>query len=409
MSDALRRWLIMNMMSYTIFVYVGIFINLFIWEKNRLIPEVAWYNMLVYVTWAFAFATAAYLLTKATVRLLLAISAFAGGAAFVVLSAVELDNRLLWIALIGVPVGVMYGFFAAAQNLSVSMSGTNAELGRYFSTAGSIQQIVNLAIPLLSAIIIYFFGYPGTFVLMLVFIALMLAFSFLMPKLTMRAKSPGEVKPSTVSFLWEQLTRKPGLRWFSASNLAAGVFLQFQQLFLLVFTFSVTENKFWIAGLNALYTLATLAGLYGYRRFGWKDSTLLALGCVLVAVGFLIVLIPAKPILIISNLLTAVGMFCFAAAWNTMQIKWVKPYPVLERAKLLVWRETLICVTRIGTLLIVLSLDDIRGGLFIVLIGISLLCLLAVPYFEHRAKKTLEPDSPPPAPQMSDRPGGVSS
>lgn len=390
MSHALRKWLVMNLMSYTIFVYVGIFVNLFIWEKNRLISEVAWYNLLVYFSWSFAFAAAAYLLTKSTVRLLLGISALAGGSAFLLLSFVELDNRLLWIAMIGMAVGVMYGFFSAAQNLSVSMSGTSAELGRYFSAAASIQQAVTLAVPLLSAAIIIYFGYSGTFALMLVFLVVMLAFSFAMPGKSIRSGTG----PSTVRWLWQELLRKPGLRWFSASNLAAGVFLQFQQLFLLLFTFSVTENKLWIAALNGLYTLATLGGLFVYRKFSLKDSTFLTMGCLLIASGFLIVLVPAKPVLIVSNLLTAVGMFCFGAAWNTMQFKWIKPYPEAGQAKLLVWRETLICVTRIGTLLLVMSVDNFRSPLFVALIGVSVLCLLAVPYFEYRAKKTLEPDAP---------------
>jgi hypothetical protein len=394
MSHALRKWLVMNLMSYTIFVYVGIFVNLFIWEKNRLISEVAWYNLLVYFSWSFAFAAAAYLLTRATVRLLLGISAFSGGSAFLILSFVELDNRLLWIAMIGVAVGVMYGFFSAAQNLSVSMSGTSAELGHYFSAAATIQQAVTLAVPLLSAAIIIYFGYSGTFALMLVFVVFMLVFSFAMPGISMRAKADGSSSPSTIRWLWRELLRKPGLRWFSASNLAAGVFLQFQQLFLLLFTFSVTENKFWIAALNGLYTLATLGGLFVYRKYGLKDSTFLMMGCLLIASGFLIVLVPAKPLLIVSNLLTAVGMFCFGAAWNTLQFKWIKPYSEAGQAKLLVWRETLICVTRIGTLLIVMSVEDFRSPLFVVLIGVSVLCLLAVPYFEYRARKTMEPDRP---------------
>src|SRR5690606_37169214 len=136
----------------------------------------------------------------------------------------------------------------------------------------------------------------------------------------------------------KELLRTPGLRWFSASAFAAGIFLQFQQIFLLLFTFSVTENKFIIAGLSGVYTLASLAALITYRKLRWKDGTLLMIGTILTAVGFLIVLYPLKPILILSNLLTAVGMFCFLAAWNTLQFKWVKPYSAAKQVRLLVWR-----------------------------------------------------------------------
>ncbi|WP_146250161.1 MFS transporter [Paenibacillus flagellatus] len=397
MSNALRKWLVMNGMSYTIFVYVGIFVNLFIWEQNRLIFDVAWFNLTVYVSWSFAFAAAAYLLSKRTVRLLLGISALSGGTAFCLLSFVQLDNRLVWIALVGVPVGLMYGFFSAAQNLSVSLSGTPAELGRYFTAAGSVQQVVTLVVPLLSAIVIHYFGYFSTFALMLLFFAFMLLYSAVMPGISLRAHAePGE--GSYVFRLFrDDLFRKPRIRWLAASNLAAGVFLQFQQLFLLIFTFSITENKFWIAGFNALYTAATLAALFLYRRLRLKDDTLLIAGAGLLSCGFLIVLVPAPAVLIVSNLLTAVGMFYFGAAWNTSQFKLIKPYPQSGQAKLLVWRETLICVTRIATLLVVLSVDDIGGPVFIGLIAASLLCLLAVPWFERRARRAGEGASEPAA------------
>lgn len=392
MSRALKKWLIMNMMSYTIFVYIGIYVNLFIWEKNRAIFDVAWFNLTMYATWSIAFTAAAYLLSKFSIRLLLGISAAAGGTAFGLLSLIELDSRLLGIAMIGIPVGIMYGFFSAAQNLSVSMSGTSSELGQYFTAAGSIQQVVTLVVPLLSAIVIQQFGYSSTFALMLLFFAFMLIFSFTMPQITLKAHTDAHEGSYFKQLVRDGIFRKRTIRWLSASNLAAGVFLQFQQLFLLIFTFSVTENKLWIAALNALYTLATLAGLYMYRRLNLQDHAMLGIGCVLLASGFLIVLVPVKALLIVSNLLTAVGMFYFGAAWNTMQFKRIKPYSQSQQANFLVWRESLICVTRIMTLAIVLSVDELRGSLFIGLIGVSILCLLLVPYFEYRAKIAMEQD-----------------
>lgn len=387
MSAALKKWLVMNVVCNMIFVYVGIFINLFIWEKNHLISEVAFFNLFVYISWTFSFAFATHILAKTTVRLLLGTSAFSGTSAFVILSTLQLDNRMLFIAMIGVTVGIMYAFYGAAHHMSVSLSGKSGELGLYFSASGTIQQVVTLVVPLMSAAIILQFGYAGTFALMLVFLLFMLGFSFAMPKFSLRTAVADESEKPTNRWLLQELLRKPGLRWFSASSLAAGVFLQFQQMFLLIFTFSVTENKLLIAALSALYTTATFGGLLAYRRLKLKDNTLLFIGCTLLACGFLIVLFPAKPILIVSNLLTAVGMFCFLAAWNTLQFKWVKPYSAARQAKLLVWREVLICTTRIGMLLIVMSLDDLRGPLFTVLIALSLLCLLSVPFFEFRAKK----------------------
>src|SRR4051812_38705706 len=119
MPKSLRLLLVMNTFGSVIAIYVGIFINLFIWEKGQSIAEVSLYNVSLFLAWGVAFTVAAKLLTRYTIRVPFALSALSGGAAFVFLGWVQLDNRLLWIVLLGIPVGFLFGFSQSAQNLGV--------------------------------------------------------------------------------------------------------------------------------------------------------------------------------------------------------------------------------------------------------------------------------------------------
>src|SRR5690606_37857912 len=92
-------------------------------------------------------------------------------------------------------------------------------------------------------------------------------------------------------------------RWMIPSALAAGVAMQFQNLFSVVFTFSVTVDKTMVALLNVLYTLCSFGGLYLYRKYSAKERQWLIIGALLLGCGMLAALYPISVILIISNVL----------------------------------------------------------------------------------------------------------
>ncbi|MCY9589566.1 hypothetical protein [Paenibacillus chitinolyticus] len=151
MSTNIRKMLIMNFVSSIIFIYIGIFVNLYIWQANTSIFEISWFNMVMFLGWGFSFVLGAKLLYHRTIRLLLALSAFGGTAAFVMLTFLTLENRILWIALIGFPVGLMWGFYTVAQNLSVSFSGKGTEIASFFAANNLIASILSMVIPIISA------------------------------------------------------------------------------------------------------------------------------------------------------------------------------------------------------------------------------------------------------------------
>lgn len=379
----LRRLLMMSTTSYIIFIYIGIFVNLYIWEQGHSIADVSWFNFCLFFSWAFAFAGGAKLLTRQSIRLLFGLSALSGGTAFLLLFFLHLDNRLLWIAMIGIPVGAMWGFFAVSHNFSISSFGKGRDFANYFSISTTITQILNMTVPIVSAQAIRWFGYASSFIIMLIFIAAMLYVSRILPEITL--KGIAEDGSWSDHMKYRNVFASPALKWLIPSCLATGIFLQFQGLFALLFTFSITHDKMIIALLNALYTLSSLFALYLYKKIPLKERIWLYISVAILSVGFLIVLYPVAPILVLSNILTTMGLFYFSTTWNSQQFRLLSGLSPMHQSRVFVWRECLLCVSRCLMLLLVLPLSSFSGMIFIVLIALTIFCLISVPFFQRKA------------------------
>ena len=383
-SKEIRGILLMNASSNIIFNFIGIFVNLYIWEKEKSIFDVTWFNLILFCVWSLSFAVGAKLLTKYSTKLLIRIIAGCGTITFLLLSFLHLDNRLLWIAIIAIPIGVMWGFYAIAQNISLTALGKGEDFDAYFSYSTLIGQAVSILNPIFFAIVIKFFGYTGSFLLMFMFVAILLFVSFFIPNITIA----NEREPLFAKFRISQVFSYSTLRWIVPSCLAAGIFLQFQGLFALLFTFSVSENKLIIALLNVGYACSTIVAMILYRKLKTSNGTSLTIGMIFISVGFLITLFPTAPVLVISNLLTTVGMFYFASIWNARQFQIIAKHNAIEQVRILIWREWFLNIARIIMLLLILTVRDFHGMSFILLMSLALVCALVIPYFSGRSETT---------------------
>lgn len=395
MSADMRKLLIMNTISTIIASYIGIFVNLFIWEFDHSIAEVSLYNMSMFISWGIAFTVAAKVLNRYSIRLPLAVSALCGTAAFMYLVMVQFDNRVLWILILGIPVGAMFGFSQASQNLSLALRGKGSEYAPYFATVMVISQLISVAVPFVAAKVIDGYGYVGSFSLMLIFVAMMLGFSFFMPKITLSLKDERDIFNPLRKYNIRSAFGRPGSKWVILSFLAAGIFMQFQNLFSLLFTFSVTQDKLMIALLNMTYTICSLLGLWVYRRIKIDEMRWLWIGMTLLALGFIIVLFQHPVALIISNLLTSIGMFYFMTVWNAQQFRFIQYASPSSQASFLVWRECLMVATRCILLGLTLPLKEMGGMGFTLIIGITVGCLISIPFFQQRANRIPGTPSPP--------------
>lgn len=389
MSKGIRKLLAMNAIFQIVAIYNGIFINLYNWERGRAIADVSLYNLSMFVCWGVSFLLAAKLLTRFSIRLLLAASALCGAAAFALLMGFGEEGRLLRIALLGVPVGAMFGFSAAAQNFALTLKGSGRDFAPYFSALLVISQALAMAVPFVSAKAIDAAGYAGSFVLMLAFVALMLGYSAFMPRITIAGAAPDIGR-----FRFRAAFGRPGSKWIVLSLLAAGVFLQFQNLFTLLFTFSVTENKLLIALLNVLYTCCSLLGLWLHRKLKRVDEgRWLRFGTRLMGVGFVVALLREPAALVVSNVLTTFGMFYFSAVWNAQQFRFIQGADLESKVSFFVWRECALIATRCLLLGATMPLKDMGGTGFALVIAATVLCLLLIPPFQHRALRAAGTES----------------
>jgi MFS transporter, YQGE family, putative transporter len=384
-SKEIRKLLVMNTLSSVISIYIGIFVNLYIWEQGQHVFEVSLYNISLFVCWGIAFITAAKLMTRYSIRLPLAVSAVCGAAAFLYLMYVQIDNRILWIILLGIPVGFMFGLAQAVQSLSVALQAKSSEFAPYFAFISVTFQVMSMAVPLAAAKVIDGFGYAGSFWLMLLFVAIMLIFSAYMPRITLPSPADSDEKLDHGRFRFRTAFGQPGSMWIFYSLLAGGVFLQFQNLFTLLFTFSVTQDKLLIALLNMLYTLCAIIGFWMFRRLKINERRWFWLGTLLLAAGFLIVLLRVPAALIASNLLTAVGMIFFTTVWNAQQFRYIQHLGAVRQTSFLVWRECLLVATRCLLLGLTMSLTEFGGVWFVFIITVTLACLFSIPITQHRA------------------------
>ncbi|NHN33463.1 MFS transporter [Paenibacillus sp. S3N08] len=384
-AASIRKVLIMNAASTIIFNYIGIFVNLFIWEKNHSIFDVTWFNLIMFITWSLAFAGGSRLLTKYTTRLLIRVTAGCGAITFLLLTLLTLDNRLLWIAIIAVPVGIMWGFYAASQNITLSAIGKGGDFEGYFSYATIIGQTVSIINPVVFAFIIKWIGYSGSFILMFVFITILMVVSFFISPITLA----GEKKPLFQQMRFSTVFSYPAIRWMVPSCLAAGVVLQFQGLFAIIFTFSVSSDKLVIALLNVLYAVSSIMAMILHRKMTIRSGIWLKVGMIAISVGFLVALFQHSVFLVISNILTTIGLFYFGTVWNSGQFRIISRHTSIEQARILLWREWFLNVSRIGMLILILFVKDLQGVSFLVLLGFSLICAFLVPLFSQKSEDAL--------------------
>ncbi|GGA14053.1 hypothetical protein GCM10008018_68700 [Paenibacillus marchantiophytorum] len=390
MTTSLKRLLLMNVSSSVIFNYMGIFINLFIWEKGQSIFDVAWFNLVMFIAWALAFMYGAKLLARFTIGAVIRVSALCAGITFVLLSWVHVEPKLLYLTLIALPVGITNGLYSAAQNIGISLFGKGKEFTAFFSATNVFGQLIAFLNPLLFALIIKWIGFSGSFLVMFLFIGVMIAVSFYIPRISL--KEAGESVFENFSI--RHVFATPSLKWMIPSLIAGGFFIQFQGIFSLIFTFSVTNDKLTIALLQIMYTAFTVACVFVYQRFSRthriSDSRWLTFGMIAAAVGFLLVLFPKPSILIISNVLTTIGLFFFFTIWSSRQFMASNHLTPVQQARFLVWRELILVISRIVMLALILGITDFNGIVFKAVMIFSFSSALLIPFFSSKSDATMK-------------------
>lgn len=71
--------------------------------------------------------------------------------------------------------------------------------------------------------------------------------------------------------------------------------------------------------------------------------------------------------------------------WNAQQYRFIQHYGAIRQTAFLVWRECTLVATRCVLLAFTARLTGLNGIWFVLIVGITIACLLAVPLFQFLA------------------------
>ncbi|MDB5084552.1 MAG: transporter [Bacilli bacterium] len=371
LNKELRFLLVMTVIFSIINSYIGIFINLYIWKANHSITQVAWFNITMLVFWCVAFTLGGKLFTLYSLRLTTRIASVVAALAFLFLLTLGGVPVLVWDLCIGGCVGVMCGTYYVSQNMMISSFGDGEDFRTFFSLNSIVQLIVSVVNPILCAVIINWFGYSGSFIIMLAFVCILFTLTFFIPNI----RGSKEDKEKPFFRIRHPLQRLNQLKFFFLSCILMGLVLQFQGLFTQLFTFAVSDNNLIIAGLNVSYTLLTILALEITRRTQIQGIRWLQLGGFLVIVGYLIALHPSKLFFVIMNICSTLGFFFVSINWNANQFSFLSQFQSTALTKSMIGRELTINIGRTAMLCFIAQVHDLKGSIYEELIAFTIVCV----------------------------------
>lgn len=376
LTNEMKRLLMMCGSAMIIFVYIGIFVNLYIWERDHDLFDVAWYNIWMFFSAALFYTFATKQLMMQSIQKIVRLSAVFGACSFLLLSGFHPENQILGIFMYALPIGAMMGCYWGGINIMLSIYGKGKEFLTFFSVFAIVGQVISISVPLLSAAIIHLIGFIGSFLLMLIFVSLMFFMSFRIPNFSLNSLEEKISFKDVLSFGHVATKR---MKLMLKTTFFHGVVMMFQNLFVLLFTFQITENEWIIALLNILYTCSAIIALKLFnKKQHIPDKIWLKIGMTLITFGFICAIMGGAPLLILSNICTTFGLFFVNTIIFSGQFSVLQHESAAKKVSFLLWREWMFFATRfivIGTLLFI----DISSFLFYVLMSFVVICGFCIP------------------------------
>lgn len=374
-------WLLvlLNTVMQTIFIFTGIFVNLYLWGANQNLANVILFNLVSNTVLFFAYVYGSHLLYKRSIRFVLAISCIFAAIAFTALLFYTPGNRYVIVPLVGALVGVTQGFFWGGNNAAMYAFLKSEDYPNYFSANTVMQQILSILVPLISSGLILWLSFRGSFLFMGVLVIGALVFVVKFPKFAIQ-------KSLFVHIRYRDVFSRPGTRWVMLGVLAIGVIGQFQQLFTLIFTFNVTHNEVLVALLNVGYAIVVFAALFLYKRVQIHENLWLVIGIVFILLAYVGTMLHHRASLAIGIvLLMQVGGMYFAASSGRQSYRVMMQDDIVWRTQFGMWQEVSFFVSRVLVLGIALAIHHIGDLAFIIVVVLSTVSLFLMPLFQHKS------------------------
>lgn len=353
MNSKLWKLLMYNLSTDVVNTFVIIFVNLYIWDKGKSVADIAWFNLSQYLVWSVSHTIGAWVLHKTSMKTVFQFANLFTLSLFLVLSFVHLDSLLAWLILIGSCNGFMKGFSASGKNLGVAAFGEINEFNRYFQYQNLFSKTLQIVTPLMFAVLIHYIDYQGTFYVMCAYSLVLVGITFFIPNNINTNKEP-LFKDMLSPF------KSKALKYMPLSFLTGGIFSEFQGVFLMVFTFTITENKFGVAMLNVAYSVLILGLIYLNKKLKKVNGVKwLFIGASTAFIGFGMMIFLKDWWLIIANFFIVAGNFYYSTTYYSQQYETMNVLNEIEQKRMLIWRENLLVISRVILLSIIVLIGNI--------------------------------------------------
>ena len=379
MNQNLKKLLVIDGLFFIITSYIAIFVNLYVWGESKSIANVILLNGVSLLSWTLFYGAGAKLLEWASYRLVMSLSAVFGLISFSLLSFWNVPTETSVVVCIAIPIGAMHGFFYAGKNLGVNVYGSSKEFTVFYGWMPVLNKATNVVSPLFNAGVIVGFGFTVSFLIMAIFIFGFLVLAYQIPNFKIQG----------THIAGGLILTGNHLKWMSVSFVLAGVFRQFQSLFIILFTFTISDDILVVAFLNIFYTFISFS-LMLFRKYFTKKAEFrwLAMGVALVATGFLISYFTKSHFLIVANIFIVSGMYFFDSIFVAQHFRMIKEEVQQLHNRLYFLREVSTNLTRVIFLTTLYLFPVVINEKFGVLFVGAMLCGGLIPFVQYRAFKT---------------------
>ncbi|MCY0894427.1 MAG: MFS transporter [Acidibacillus sp.] len=370
--------IIINMMMSIIFNFTSIFINLFLWNQGQNIFSVSLFNLSSVALLFVSYLVGSYFLYQRSIRFVLVMSCIFAGFSFFALYLSHGQAKEWMIIFVGAMSGITQGLFWSANNSALYRFLKSEQYADYFSVNTVIAQAVTILVPLFSSLIIFELTFHVAFLFMLIFVIFGLLSTLRLPNVSMHQSLYQDIG-------FKKTFSKPGTKWSIGAIFSSGFINQFLALFSMVFIFNITNQVGMVALLNVGYSIVSLGGLFLYRRYHISQNKWLIIGVLLIFSSYIMALYDQLTLGIMVVLFMRLGSLFFSASSSRQRYRVLMQGDIIWRTKMGMWLEIPLVLARSSVLIVALYVHEVKDGAFLLLIILSSLAMLLIPFFQTRS------------------------
>lgn len=338
MNANLKKLFLLNSIFLSITGYSTIFVSYYFWKNSTTLGPLIAFNGLSYFLSCFAYTIGTYYLFKNKLKISYYLSAISAVLLFVVLLLSAHLNHTVLLVLSATCFGCVFGFFYSSCNYALSVLSTRDELNTFNSRIGYVKNILLIILPLINSVLIYFFNFTVSFILML----LISLFYFLavtkLPNIEAKFKS---------NFAHDYKTIKVSKQMVPFGILTAGI-LECMICLQVIIMVVLSKNALYVSYLNMLNIVVLTIGMIFLSRLKqlkirtqYVIYTLISMAFILLA-GFAHI----KPLYFVAMVGLVISVYVYGYTMDNTFFRYLNGKKNEDQIVILLKREYLITLGR---------------------------------------------------------------